>query len=238
MNVVLIAQTLLQRLPPVFIAGFVGAIVTRVYLQFLKEPSLRRFLSDQLWGSLIVFVLVTRFSGLILHPSILVRPNFYTLFGASAASGVALGVLAVIVYLLFSLGKANHLDRFQRSMWIARMSLVVSVVFYLYQFFLDLPPFWVEDLLRLALSFLILVILHTKWTFHLSHRLWGALAGFWLLTSLMVPHVNRIGPLDLGQWTAVLIVLTAIGLEALKDFRRPNNPTAQTSDRLDRDNEE
>ncbi|QSO53088.1 hypothetical protein JZ785_04100 [Alicyclobacillus curvatus] len=238
MNVVLIVQALVQRLPPVFIAAFVGAIVTRVYLQFLKDPSFRRFLSDKLWSSLILFVLVTRFSGLILHPSILARPNFYTLFGASAASGVALGVLAVIVYLLFSLRKVNHLDCFQRSMWTARMSLVISVVFYQYQSFLDLPPFWAEDVFRLALSLLILVTLHTKLTFHFSHRLWGALAGLWLLTSLMVPHVNRIGPLDLGQWTAVLIVLTAIGQEALKDFRRPaHNPAAQTSHRLDRDKE-
>ena len=238
MNVVLIVQTLLQRLPSVFIAAFIGVGVTRFYLQFVKEPSLRRFLSDKLWGSLIVFALVTRFSGLILHPSILAQPNFYTLFGTSATSGIALGVLAVIAYLLFSLRKANHLDRFQRSTWIARMSLVVSVMFYLYQSFLDLPPFWAEDVFRFALSFLILVTLHTKLTVHFSHRLWGALAGFWLLTSLMVPHVNRIGPLDLGQWTAVLIVLTAIGQEALKDFRQPtHHPTAQTSHPLDRDKE-
>lgn len=239
MNVVLIVQTLLQRLPPIFIAAFVGAIVTRVYLQFVKEPSLRRFLSDKLWGSLIVFVLVTRFSGLILHPSILARPSFYTLFGASAASGVSLGVLAVIVYLMFSFRKANNLVRFERSMWMARMSLVVSVVVYLYQSFLDLPPFWAEDVLRFALSFLTLATLHTKLTFHFSHRLWGILAGLWLLTSVMVPHVNRIGPLDLGQWTAVLIVLTAIGLEALKDFRQPaNNTPIKTSNLLGNDKEE
>lgn len=239
MNAIGIVQTLLQRMPPVFIAAFIGTNVARIDLQFLKEPSLRRFLSDKMWGSLVLFVLVTRFSGLILHPGILARPNFYTLFGSSAASGVALGVLSVVIYLMISLRKAKNLNRFQASLWMARMSLVVSGVYYVYQSFLDLQPFWIEDVLRAVLSFMILIALHMKFTFHFSHRLWGTLASVWLLTTLIVPHVNRIGSLDLGQWVAVLIVLTAIGLEALEDFRQPSTDSAtETSNLLDSDKEE
>lgn len=222
MNVIGILQTLLQRMPPEFIAFFVGVVFARIYVQFNKDKAVRRFLADKLWGSFVIFVVFTRFSGLILHPGMFAQLNFYTLFGSPASNGGALGVLSVALYLIIILRKEKGFDRLVRSLWVARITALVGGVFYAYMAFLDLQPFWTEDVLRAVLALVFFMWLVQKTTLPSTHRVWGFLGGMWLITSLFVPHVNRIVLLDLGQWIGALIVLGAVTIEAVRDFRRPS----------------
>ena len=122
MNVIGILQTLLQRIPPEFIAFFVGIIFARIYVQLNKDKAVRRFLVDKLWGSFLLFVVFTRFSGLILHPRMFAQLNFYTLFGSPASNGGALGVLSVALYLIISSRKIKGPDGLMQTLWISRMT--------------------------------------------------------------------------------------------------------------------
>lgn len=222
MKVIGILQTLLQRMPPEFMAFFVGVVFARIYVQFTKDKAIRSFLTDKLWGSFLLFVVFTRFSGLILHPTMFTQLNFYTLFGSPASNGGALGVLSIVLYLTIMLRKEKGFNRLVQTLWITRMTTLVGGVFYAYMAFLDLQPFWAEDVLRAVLGLAFFMWLLPKATLQSTHRVLGFLGGLWLITSLFVPHVNRIVLLDLGQWIGALIVLGAVTIEAVRDFRRPS----------------
>jgi len=219
--------SLLQRIPSQWVALIVGAIGAALYLRYLTPKSAENtFVREKMFTTVLLYILFSRFSGLILHPSANIQADLLSLLSGASSSGWIVGLIASVLYALLSFWNAKRLDRQSFSV-LAEALCSGSIIFFAYQTFTDLNPFRTEDILRIIGSALLIWLIQTR-RVQYSDRpqwLWGGYGLMLLLTSTYVPHVNRTLFLTTPQWMFVMIMVIAVYVEAKYDFSVNTNVT-------------
>lgn len=212
--------SLLQRIPSLWIALIVGAIGAALYLKYLVPKSVENnFVREKMSTIVLLYILFSRFSGLILHPSANIQEDLLSLLSGASSNGWLVGLIASVLYALLSFWRAKRLDR--RSLFLfAEAVCSGSIIFFAYQTFTDLNPFRTEDILRIIGSAILIWLIRTRRE-QFSNRpqwLWGGYSLMLLLTSTYVPHLNRTLFFTTPQWIFVIIMAFAVYVEAKQDF--------------------
>lgn len=214
-------QNLANRIPHSLMALLLGTIAARAYLQFIKDKTLKSLLIDKLWGFLLLYLLITRFSGFLLHPSTLVNLNLYILLAQPPVNGWLIGLVVASVYLVFTLRRAGLANRSVFYI-ISKSLLLAALPYFLYSAIYNFAPFFQQDLLRLGIASLILLInlpVNLRTAFQRDpHRLWLIMGVSMLATSVIVPQVDQWGLFSPEQWVDTALILMALGIEGIKDI--------------------
>ena len=212
--------SLLQRIPSLWIALILGAIGASLYLRYLVPKSTEnQFVRDKIFTIVLLFILFSRFSGLILHPSANLQADLLSLLSGASSSGWLVGLAASALYALFSFWRTKHLNRHCFAV-LAEAICFGSLLFFAYQAYTDLNPFRMEDILRIIGSAVLIWFVRTR-RVNWSDRpqwIWGAYSLILLLTSAYVPHINRMFLFTTPQWIFVIILFIAVYAEARQDF--------------------
>jgi riboflavin transporter FmnP len=118
-------HTLLLRGPNDYIGALVGVALARIFLQLVRDQTIRNYVTHKLWSSLVLFVVFTRFPALILHLGILARLPLYALLGSPDSGGTAVGITAVSSYITISLFRVKIHARAQLFLILTRTTLLV-----------------------------------------------------------------------------------------------------------------
>lgn len=222
--------SLLQRIPSLWIALIVGAIGVALYLRYLTPKSAENdFLRDKMFTIVLLFILFSRFSGVILHPSANIQAGLLSLLSGSSLSGWIVGLLASVLYVLISFWRGKRLDQ-PTFLLFAEVVFSGSIIYFTYQAYTNLNPFRTEDILRVIASAMFIWLIRTRRT-HFSHRsqwLWGGYGLMLLLTSTYVPYINRTLFLATPQWMFVGVMIVAAYVEARHDLgSKARTPTSE-----------
>ncbi|WP_197461013.1 hypothetical protein [Ferroacidibacillus organovorans] len=174
---------------------------------------------DKIFTIVLLYILFSRFSGLILHPSANLQADLLSLLSGASSSGWLVGLAASVLYALFSFWRAKHLDPHCLAV-LAEAICFGSLLFFAYQAYTDLNPFRMEDIFRIIWSAVLIWFVRTrrvKWSDR-PQWIWGAYSLVLLLTSAYVPHINRMFLFTTPQWIFVIILLIAVYAEARQDF--------------------
>lgn len=221
--------SLLQRIPSLWIALIVGAIGSNLYLRYLAPKSAENdFVRDRVFTIVLLFILFSRFSGVILHPSANIRGDLLSLLSGSSSSGWIVGLIASLFYALVSVWRAKRMN--QPTLFLFAEALCSgSIVFFAFQSYVNLNPFRMEDILRMIGSG-VLVWLIRKHRTRLMLRaqwIWGGYGLLLLLTSTYVPHVNSTLFLTTPQWMSVLLMVIAAYVEGKYDLNEKHHITSR-----------
>lgn len=221
--------SLLQRIPSLWVSLIVGAIGTALYLRYLTPKSADNdFVRDKLFTIVLLFIFFSRFSGVILHPSINIQQDLLSLLSGSSSSGWIVGLVASVLYTFISFWRGKRLNE-SSFLVLAEAICSGSVFFFAYEAYTNLNPFRTEDILRIIGSVSLLWLIRNKRTDLLCRAqwLWGGYGLMLLLTSTYVPHINRTLLLTTAQWMFVVVMLIAVYVEAKHDLG--NKGKTQTS---------
>lgn len=212
--------SLVQRVPSLWIALILAAIDASLYLRFLVPKSTENdFVRERIFSIAIVYILFSRFSGLILHPSASIRADLLSLLSGASSSGWIVGLVVTVLYTFVSLWRAKLIN--QRSLFLIVEAICSgSVICFVYQAGTDFNPFRTEDILRIIGSVILIVLIQTRRKQYAQRPqwLWGGYGLMMLLTSTYVPHIDRILILATSQWLFVLVMVIAVYAEAKHDF--------------------
>lgn len=217
-------QGLISRIPQPVIYLLIATVAVRIYLQFQPADKLKSELIDRLWGILAVYIGVTRFSGILIYPGTLRNMNVFTFLAQPPQNGWVLGLSIALAYVFWSFGKANLLQ--VQTFYLCAMALLwAGLGFFVYQSFLDGAPYQDQDLLRLALAIVLLILtgatrqLQFFWS-RRPARLWLAIGVGMLATSAVVPVLDKWWIFGWEQWIDVVILLGAVLSEGIEDAVR------------------
>lgn len=212
--------SLLQRIPSLWIALILSAIGASLYLRYLKPKNPEnQFVRDKIFTIVLLYILFSRFSGLILHPSANLQADLLSLLSGASSSGWLVGLAASVLYALFSFWRAKHLDRHCLAI-LAESICFGSLLFFAYQAYTDMNPFRTEDILQMIGSAVLIWLVRSRrvqWSGR-PQWIWGIYSLILLLTSAHVPHINRILVFTTSHWIFVIILLIVVCAEARQDF--------------------
>ncbi|WP_206886422.1 hypothetical protein [Alicyclobacillus mali (ex Roth et al. 2021)] len=205
---------LLQRVPDAWMALLLGCVGGWAFLKLQPKDRAREIVADKLSGAVLVFVVFTRFSGILLHPSLSLRDNLMAVIGGTPPGGIFVGLAASTLYLIISLWRKKALD--ETGLKLVAQTLVVGAIpYFAYRAYVDLHPYRFEDLVRCGFA-VILYLLSRRASMY-AHRVWAVAGTVLFGTSLLVPHVELYTVFDLSQWTFLLIMAASISVEAWYD---------------------
>ncbi len=199
------------------IAILLGAIAAYTYLHFQRDKPVATFLKDKLWDFLIVFMLVTRVSVLILHPSLLWNFNIYYVLAQPPAEGWLVGLAAAVIIVGRSWRRGqvdNRIALFQ----LAQAVLWGSVPYFLYGLLREAAPYRWLDAARLTGA--VVIAAAVRFTRlraageRYPQRFWLVIGLGLLVSSLTVPRLNLLGPFTTGQWAELALCMAALMIEA------------------------
>lgn len=208
-----------HRIPTDWVALVLAAIAGSLYLKysFRTDDHLLRAsqaLRDRIYTTVFVYVLVSRFSGVLLHLSVHWRTDLLSLLAGPSQRGWLAGSFAVAMYLWFTLRR--------RAGWawvVAEGTVAGAILFFAWQAAVNLPPFRYEALVRMGAA--VILVLWARW---LRSRaagrpqwLFGGLAAVAFLTSAWVPQLDRMGPLSVAQWVFLLGIAASLAAELRHD---------------------
>ncbi|ACV58143.1 hypothetical protein [Alicyclobacillus acidocaldarius] len=102
---------LLQRVPDAWIALLLGCVGGWAFLKLQPKDRAREIVADKLFGAVLTFVMFTRFSGILLHPSLSLRDNLMAVIGGTPPGGIFVGLGASTLYLIISMWRTKALDQ-------------------------------------------------------------------------------------------------------------------------------
>ena len=216
-------QGLISRIPQSILYLLIATVSVRIYLQFQPANKLRSELIDRLWGFLTVYVVVTRFSGILLYPRTLRNMNIFTFLAQPPQNGWVLGLIVALAYVFWSLSKAHLLQA--QTFYVSAVALLwAGLGVFVYRFFLDGAPYRAQDLLRLTLAIVLLALTGARrlqffWSRHPA-RLWLAIGVGMLATSAFVPVLDKWWILGWEQWIDAIIIFGAVLSEGIEDAVR------------------
>lgn len=216
-------QGLISRIPQSVICLLIATVAVRIYLQFQPADKLRSELIDRLWGFLVVYVGVTRFSGILLYPKTLSNLNILTFLAQPPQNGWVLGLGIALAYVFGSLRKAYLLQ--VQTFYLSAIALLwAGLGVFGYQSFLDGMPYQNQDLLRLALVIVLLASTGSRrlqffWS-RRPARLWLVIGVGMLATSAIVPILDKWWIFGWEQWIDTVIILGAVLSEGIEDAVR------------------
>lgn len=211
-------QGLIHRIPQSVIYLLIATVAVRIYLKFQPADKLRSGLVDRLWSFLVVYVVMTRFSGILLYPGTLRNMNVFIFLAQPPQNGWVVGLSIALAYILWSLRKAHLLQR--QTFYLSAVALLwAGLGVFGYQSFLDGVPYRDQDLLRLILAIVLLALtgaLQSFWSLRPA-RLWLAIGMSMLATSVVVPILDRWWIFGWEQWVDAVIILGAVLSEGVED---------------------
>ena len=213
---------LINRIPQSILELLIVIAIVRIYFQFQPADKLRSELIDRIWGFFTVFIFVTRFSGIILYPGTLRNMNIFTFLAQPPQNGWVLGLISALVYLVWSLRKAQLLHRLTLYL-IAESILWAGLGVFAYGSLLNMAPYRNQDLLRLTLVIVLLATTRSQrlqpfWSGHPA-RLWLAIGISMLATSAVIPIIDRWWIFGWEQWVDTVVILGAVLSEGIEDAR-------------------
>ena len=150
-------QGLISRIPQSIIYLLITTVAVRVYLQTRPANILRSELINRQWGFLTVYVVVTRFSGILLYPGTLRNMNVLTFLAQPPQNGWVLGLSIALAYVFWSLRKVYLLQ--VQTFYLSAVALLwAGLGVFGYQAFLDGAPYRNQDLLRFTLAIVLLTL--------------------------------------------------------------------------------
>ena len=212
---------LINRIPPSVMAILLGIIAAYFYLRLQKDEPAVAFLKEKMWDFLIVFALVTRFSVLILHPSLFWHLNIYYILAQPPTEGWLVGLTAAVLVGARSWIKAK-VDNGTALYQLAHAFLWGSMPYFLYLSLVAGVLFRWLALGRFTWTIIIAIAIRSERLRRLAERypqrLWGLIGLGLLLSSLTVPSVDLLGPLTVAQWAELSLCLAALIMEAYLDI--------------------
>lgn len=200
-----------------------AALGVRVFLHFLKDKMRRQWLIDKLWLVFMIYLIFTRLSGFVLYPSLLQNLSIYTFLAQPPENGWLIGLLASIIYMACSFYRTRMSDRI--TLYLSSLAFVFgSILYFAYRLSYDLNPYSLEDEIRLVAAIIILCLnwpRHLRQSFgHHPERI-GLLTGMMLLvTSITVPHWDKLWVFGPGQWVDIILILGSLVMEGLSDVQK------------------
>jgi len=220
--------SLFERIPPVWIALFIGGVAAWVYMSVTrKHDGITDAVRERVSGVVLVYIFFSKFvAGFVFHPSFNLRNDIFSILGESPTNGWPVGMFATILYLLYGLRKANVLGRRAFAV-VGEGSVSGSILLFAYLAFVNLNPFRVEDILRsVGAILLLLFVLYNRHQAE-SHpqRLWAVLGGVLFMTSVLVPHLTVWFFFSRSQWMFIMLIVVSLIVEAFRDIGRTKNST-------------
>lgn len=212
--------SLLERIPSTWIAlilaGFAASLSMRIYTA--THPA-KNIVRGKIWNAVLIYIVLSRFSGLILHPSVDIMEDVRSLLSGTSSTGWLLGTAASVIYVITSLWRAQQLNRDALTHLFAIVA-AGSVLYHAYLALINLNPFRMEDILRAACSlgffvwFLRAPILRRE----RPQYWWGLYGVMLLITSSTVPQPQRIFVFSAAQWMFIAVIMISIYSEIIDDI--------------------
>jgi uncharacterized membrane protein len=211
----------LQRIPSQFVAVFVAAAAAWVFLRLLRDEALQKRLFPVLGEFVVVYMVATRFSGLLLHPSEFVHFSIWNLLADAPSSGWLFGLVVAAVVVYWQLRRRGPITSHQ-LFGLTNTVLFSAGIWLIVRTFVDRAGFLERDIAILAATAVLLVLsLRNAAEFGpYAHRLWIFLAVVVLLASTRTPYIDKLGPFTPLQWLGVMLLGAGLLGEVFSDARK------------------
>lgn len=210
-----------QRFPSTWIALFLGGLAAWVYLKYVIKSHTGDVVRDKISNAVLAYVLFSKpLAGLIAHPSINLQEDVLSLLGGAPSYGWLFGVVAAILYLVWSFRRVGDLKRETLAV-VAEALLAGATVFFGYLAIGDLFPFQLQDVVR-AFGALVILLAVRRWKSTLAsnpHRVSMFMGIMLFSTTVLVPQFNRIFLLSIPQWAYAAVIATSLVSEWRNDKR-------------------
>lgn len=219
--------SIFERIPSQFVAILVGAVTAWLYLRLERNQAVQQALTPILGEFAITYLIVARFAGLFLHPSEVLHFNMWVVLAEAPASGWVFGLVAANLLLYWRLRKTENLNQIVLH-GLTNAALLAVSVWLTARLFVDHGVYLERNLIVLlvaAVLFVLSLMNRESWSAHI-HRTWIALAVTLLLSSTLVPSLGTFVRLTSIEWTATILLLLGLYMEALSDMKKKQSLSA------------